>query len=59
VSDRDPRFTAAFWTRLHQLLGVHLYMSTRDHPQADGQPENADGILKDTLGHFVGPYQRD
>jgi hypothetical protein len=33
VSDRDPRFTAAFWSQLHQLLGVKLHMSTRDHPQ--------------------------
>jgi hypothetical protein len=47
--------------RLHgvQFLGVHLYMSTRDHPQSDGQSENANGILEDTLRHFVGPYQRD
>jgi len=30
VSDRDPRFTSAFWTRLFQLLGTRLRMSTAD-----------------------------
>jgi hypothetical protein len=59
VSDRDPRFTAAFWSQLHQLLGVKLHIPTRDHPQSDGQTENANGILENTLRHFVGPYQRD
>jgi hypothetical protein len=34
-------------------------MSTRDHPQSDGQTENANGIPEDALRHFVGPYQRD
>jgi hypothetical protein len=38
---------------------VHLYVSTRDHPQSDGQTEHANGILEDTLHRFVGPYQRD
>jgi hypothetical protein len=62
VSDRDLLFTAAFCT-LHQLLGVQLCMSTRDHLLPDGQIENANGILEGTLRHvtvhFVGPYQRD
>jgi hypothetical protein len=34
-------------------------MSTRDHPQSDGQTENANCILEDTLRHFVGPYERN
>jgi hypothetical protein len=59
MSDRDPCFTASFWSQLHNLLGVQLRMSTRDHHQSDGQTENANGILEDTLRHFVGPHQRD
>ncbi|POM69841.1 Putative retroelement [Phytophthora palmivora] len=35
VSDRDPRFTWAFWDTLFQLRGTSLTMSTADHPQTD------------------------
>ena len=34
-------------------------MSTKNHPQSDGQTENANGVMEDTLRHFVGPYQQD
>jgi hypothetical protein len=36
-----------------------MHMSTRDHPQSEGQTEKANGILEDTLQHFVGSYQSD
>ncbi|KAG2961077.1 hypothetical protein PC119_g26223 [Phytophthora cactorum] len=49
VSDRDPRFTAAFWQTLFQLLGMRLHMSTADHPQTDGQTERVNRVLEDTL----------
>ncbi|KAG3055509.1 hypothetical protein PI125_g25705 [Phytophthora idaei] len=49
VSDRDPRFTAAFWQTLFQLLETRLHMSTADHPQTDGQTERVNRVLEDTL----------
>ncbi|POM79365.1 Pol protein [Phytophthora palmivora] len=49
VSDRDPRFTGAFWDTLFQLLGTKLTMSTADHPQPDGQTERVNRVLEDTL----------
>ncbi|KAG3011223.1 hypothetical protein PC120_g14574 [Phytophthora cactorum] len=49
VSDRNPRFTAAFWQTLFQLPGTRLHMSTADHPQTDGQTERVNRVLEDTL----------
>ena len=49
VSDRDPRFTSAFWRELFRLLGTSLNMSTTDHPQSDGQTERAIRVVEDVL----------
>ncbi|KAG3000096.1 hypothetical protein PC121_g20222 [Phytophthora cactorum] len=49
VSNRDTRFTAAFWQTLFQLLGTRLHMSNADHPQTDGQTERVNRVLEDTL----------
>ncbi|MBW0562785.1 hypothetical protein O181_102500 [Austropuccinia psidii MF-1] len=36
ISDRNPKFTSALWTNLHQLFGTKLYFSTAYHPQTYG-----------------------
>ena len=59
VSDRDVRFTSRFWRALNERFKTRLAMSTKYHPQTDGQTENANGVLEDTLRHFVGPFQSD
>ena len=59
VSDCDVRFTSRFWRALQERFKTKLHMSTKFHPQTDGQTENANGVLEDTLRHFVGPFQSD
>ncbi|MBW0474804.1 hypothetical protein O181_014519 [Austropuccinia psidii MF-1] len=33
ISDRDPKFTSALWTNIHNLFGTKLSFSTAYHPQ--------------------------
>ncbi|GAA5888274.1 hypothetical protein JCM16303_007255 [Sporobolomyces ruberrimus] len=49
VSDRDPKFTSAFWRSLHDRLGIKLKMSTSAHPQTDGQAESTNKTIGQTL----------
>ena len=59
VSDRDPRFVSDFWRSLHKLMGTELNMSTANHPQTDGQTENANKTIEDMLRAYVSPYHDD
>ena len=52
ISDRDPRFMAGFWQELHRLLWTTLKLSTADHPQTDGQTENANKTLLQLVESF-------
>ncbi|KAA3469711.1 Transposon Ty3-G Gag-Pol polyprotein [Gossypium australe] len=49
ISDRDPRFTYRFWSKLQEALGTQLHFSTAFHPQTDGQSEWVIQILEDML----------
>ncbi|GMF21095.1 unnamed protein product [Phytophthora fragariaefolia] len=53
VSDRDPRFTSALWTRLFALPGTRLLMSTTAHPETDGQTERVNRVLEDVLRSYA------
>jgi hypothetical protein len=53
ISDRDTRFTGAFWQELMTLLGVKHKMSTAFHPQTDGQTERVNRVLAEYLRHYV------
>ncbi|MBW0566955.1 hypothetical protein O181_106670 [Austropuccinia psidii MF-1] len=47
ISDRDPKFTSALWTNLHNLFGAKLSFSTACHPQTDGLAERMIQTLED------------
>ncbi|KAE9109711.1 hypothetical protein PF005_g13739 [Phytophthora fragariae] len=53
VSDRDSRFTSAFWTRLFALLGTWLLMFTAAQPETDGQTERVNRVLDDVLRSYA------
>ncbi|MBW0591300.1 hypothetical protein O181_131015 [Austropuccinia psidii MF-1] len=52
ISDRDPKFTSALWTNLHQLLGTKLSFYTAYHPQTDGLAERMIQALEDMVRRF-------
>ncbi|MBW0540490.1 hypothetical protein O181_080205 [Austropuccinia psidii MF-1] len=49
ISDRDPKFTSAFWTNLNKLLGKNLSFSTAYHPRTDGLAEQMTQTLEDMI----------
>jgi hypothetical protein len=59
VSDRDPRFTAAFWSQLFRRLGTKFNMSTANHPETDGQSERANRTIEEILRCYVSPHHDD
>ncbi|OWB76130.1 hypothetical protein B5S32_g280 [[Candida] boidinii] len=52
ISDRDTRFTAAFWQTLHGRFGTSLFFSTTNHPQTDGQSERTIRTLQQLIRAF-------
>jgi hypothetical protein len=53
LSDRDGRFTGAFWKELHRLLQVKLAMSSSFHPETDGQTERTNRTMEEMARHYV------
>ncbi|MBW0587540.1 hypothetical protein O181_127255 [Austropuccinia psidii MF-1] len=52
ISDRNPKFTSALWTNLHQLFGTKLSFSTAYHPQTDGLAQRIIQTLEDMVRRF-------
>ncbi|MBW0547411.1 hypothetical protein O181_087126 [Austropuccinia psidii MF-1] len=52
ISDRDPKFSSALWTNLHNLFETKLSFSTAYHPQADGLAEGMIQTLEDMIRRF-------
>lgn len=53
ISDRDPRWTGAFWKELVMLIGSRRALTTAHHPQADGQTENLNQTLEIALRAYI------
>jgi hypothetical protein len=53
ITDRDTRFTSAFWKEVTVLLGTRTVTSSSFHPQTDGQTERVSQTLETYLQHFV------
>jgi hypothetical protein len=51
ITDRDPRFTSAFWQGVTELLGTRTVMSSSFHPQSDSQTERVNQNLETYLRH--------
>ncbi|MBW0512019.1 hypothetical protein O181_051734 [Austropuccinia psidii MF-1] len=49
ISDRDPKFTSALWTNLHNFFRKKLSFSTAYHPQTDGLAERIIQTLEDMI----------
>jgi hypothetical protein len=53
ITDRDPRFTSAFWQEIAELLGTRTVMFSSFHPQLDGQTERINQTLETYLRHYI------
>ncbi|MBW0550096.1 hypothetical protein O181_089811 [Austropuccinia psidii MF-1] len=51
-NDRDPKFTSAVWTSLHNLFRTKLSFSTAYHPQDDGLAERMIQTLEEMIRRF-------
>ncbi|MBW0549298.1 hypothetical protein O181_089013 [Austropuccinia psidii MF-1] len=52
ISDKDPKFTSEFWTKLYDMLGTKLAFSTAYHPQTDGIAERMIQTMEDIIRRF-------
>lgn len=53
ISDRDPRFTSAFWQAFCKKLHIRPLYSTAYHPQTDGQTERMNRVIEEVLRHYL------
>lgn len=59
VSDRDSRFTSAFWREVTEILGTRLCMSSAFHAATDGQTEVVNQTIEAYLRTFISPQMTD
>ncbi|MBW0502491.1 hypothetical protein O181_042206 [Austropuccinia psidii MF-1] len=52
IKDRDPKFTSALWTNIHNMFGTKLSFSTAYYSQTDGLAERIIQNLEDMIRIF-------
>ncbi|GBG80929.1 hypothetical protein CBR_g31485 [Chara braunii] len=52
VSDRDVRFTSELWKKTAEQMGSQLQMTSRNHPEANGQAEQMNRVVQHLLRHY-------
>ncbi|MBW0537545.1 hypothetical protein O181_077260 [Austropuccinia psidii MF-1] len=52
ISDRDPKFTSALWTNLHNFFVTKLSFQNAYHPQTDSIAERMIQTLEDMIRRF-------
>ncbi|EUC61564.1 integrase core domain protein [Rhizoctonia solani AG-3 Rhs1AP] len=55
ITDRDSRWTGAFWEHLVSMLGIRRALTTAYHPQADGQTEIMNQTAEIAIRAFTNP----
>jgi RNase H-like domain found in reverse transcriptase/Integrase zinc binding domain/Reverse transcriptase (RNA-dependent DNA polymerase)/Chromo (CHRromatin Organisation MOdifier) domain len=59
ISDRDVRFTSAFWRELMALQGIVHNLSSAFRPQTDGQTERTNRFIEDYIRNYVHASQEN
>ena len=59
VSDRDVRFTSAFWEEFYRLTGIQRDMTTAYTPQSNGGAERANATMETILRAYTEPRGLD
>jgi hypothetical protein len=59
ISDRGPQFISKFWTRLFELLGADVSLTSGYHCQTNGQTERLNQVLEQYLRCYTSYRQND
>ena len=59
VNDCGGQMTSKLWRRLCERYGIRIKFSSAQHPETDGQTENANKVMKNYLQAYVNYAQDD
>ncbi|GBG60312.1 hypothetical protein CBR_g4267 [Chara braunii] len=59
ISDRDVRFASELWQATAAEQGTQLQMTSRNHPEANGQADQLNRGVQHLLRHYIKPNQVD